>query len=261
MISSVEGRRQLPDTHAHLDAESLFGDLEAVIARAAEAGIGPILAVGENLESSRTAIQIAHRYHSVYAAVGLHPHQASRFDEEAAALEMLLGEEKVVAVGEIGLDFTRESMERAVQQRAFETQLEWARHRGLPVSIHSRGAETAIVSALQPSDRAVLHCYGGDGETAKHALAKGSYISFAGNLTFPRAEELRSVAAQVPADRLLLESDAPVLAPQPRRGRRNEPAYVRMTADVLADVRGMTPEDLAARVSANAASVFGWALS
>lgn len=232
-------------------------DLGAVLARAAEAGVGPILAVGSDLATSACAVRIAQANASVFAAVGVHPHEAERFAEEKDRVRALLDQEKVVAVGEIGLDYQR-GPGHDVQRAAFDEQLRWVRERGLPASIHNRGATADILAALAPNDRAILHCFSGSWEDAQHALELGCMISFAGNLTFPRADDLRAVAARIPADRLLVESDAPVLAPQPRRGRRNEPSYVSMTVERLADVRGVPKADLAKTLAQNAERTFRW---
>lgn len=250
---------RLPDTHAHLDAGQFDRDRDDVVARAETGGVSPILAVGSDLGSSRKAVGLAARYPHVFAAVGLHPHDADRFVEEADDLESLLCERKVVAVGEIGLDFARDGSNRRAQVDAFQAQLWWAQERRLPVSVHSRGAERAVLRCLHSVHVvAVLHCFGGDRDTAGAALDLGCVLSFAGNVTFPRASALRDVARHIPTDRVLVESDAPVLAPQSHRGRRNEPAYVRETAMVLARERGQTDADFARGVNATASRVFGW---
>lgn len=228
------------------------------MAGALHAAIAPILTVGEDLASSLKAVEIARRYPSVYAAVGVHPHRADQFREESERLLTLLDDEKVVAVGEIGLDYFRNTVPPDVQRSAFREQLAWARARHLPVSIHNREAGRDVLGELRQGDRAVLHCFSDSRRMAEDALDLGCYLSFAGNLTFPAADELRRVAAQVPTERLLVESDAPVLAPQPRRGRRNEPAYVTITLDRLAALHDMDAATLGDRVAGNARDVFGW---
>ena len=250
---------KLTDTHAHLDDERLWDDLDAAIGRAQDAGVDRILAVGSNLASSRRAVDAAHRYSIVYAAVGVHPHDARSFGEESEEVEALLDAEKVVAVGEIGLDHYRLLSPVAAQMHAFTTQLGWAKERGLPVSVHNRDADEPVLDALRDSGvPAVMHAFSSTAHTANRALEIGCSISFAGNLTYRRSDELRALAASLPADRLLIETDSPVLAPQPRRGRTNEPAYVSFVAECLAEVRGVAVEDLCAQTAANASRVFGW---
>jgi len=254
------GGRSLADTHAHLDAPEFGEDSEAVVQRAQKAGINRILSVGTDLASSRRAVDLARRFESVYAAVGVDPHSADRFAGDAAALHELLQAEKVVAVGEIGLDFVRPTADRGRQMEIFAQQLLWAKQRSLPVSVHNREADEEVIEKLQRSHvTAVLHCFSGSVGFAREALEVGCYISFAGNVTFRNAGELRTVASIVPIERLLVESDAPVLAPQPWRGRRNEPAYISSTVAVLAEVRGISVGCLVDALRANAEQVFTWA--
>ncbi len=249
----------LPDTHAHLDADAFGGELTDVIRRAQEAGIGRILTVGSDLASSRRAIELANQFDSVFAAVGVHPHEAEKFQREADGVRDLLAARKVVAVGEIGLDYHRQGTSREAQLEAFREQIRWAREANVPVSIHNRDADGDVLGELRASGvRAILHCFSGSGQFAAEALAQGYYLSFAGNVTFPRAAELRLTAAEVPVSRILVESDAPVLAPQPWRGRRNEPAYVTATASGLATILSIPEDELAAAISASADDLFGW---
>jgi TatD DNase family protein len=249
----------LPDTHAHLDAPVFTGHHEEIIERALAADVDRILAVGSDLASSEAAIALAHRYECIYAAVGIHPHEAREFDGEAEAVRSLLQERKVVAVGEVGLDFYRGSDSRDLQLDAFRAQLQWASECGLPTSIHNRLADAVILQELRTSGvLAVLHCFSGGREMAAEALEGGHYVSFAGNVTYPRAGELRELARDIPEDRILVETDSPVLAPQPHRGSRNEPAYVAFTASTLAGVRGEPVEMFFSAVSANADRIFGW---
>lgn len=227
--------------------------------RAALAGISRILAVGEDLSSSRKAVELANAYDAVYAAVGVHPHHADAFEREAKDVQALTDLPKVVAIGEIGLDYDRSRSPVPEQLEAFREQLIWARERNLPVSVHNRAADADVASELRQSHaRAVLHCFSGSAEFAAEAVGAGWYLSFAGNLTFPRSEGLREVARRVPLDRVLLESDAPVLAPQPWRGRRNEPAYIWATAETLARLLDIPVTTLEQAESNNAAKVFGW---
>jgi TatD DNase family protein len=254
------GRRGLlPDTHAHLDAAEFDGDRDAVVARARAAGVTRILAVATNLASCRTTVSIAAETDSVFAAVGLHPTEASRWEDEADGICAVLDAPNVVAIGEIGLDFVRGAASREKQLTVFRTQLGWAEERGLPVSVHNRGADDDLLRVLGDySVRVVLHCFSGSLSFAEAALARGYALSFAGNITFPRADVLREVAARVPDDRLLLETDSPVLAPQPWRGRRNEPAYERATLETLASVRSAVPDVLQGILTENADRVFHW---
>lgn len=195
----------------------------------------------------------------VYAAVGIHAHEAARFDTEKDGVRTLLDDENVVAVGEIGLDYVRDSVSREAQLSAFHEQLAWAAELGLPVSIHNRDADTDILEALQAVNvKGILHCFSGTWGLASSALDLGCFISFAGNLTFPKADSLRAVARRVPLERVLVESDSPVLAPQPRRGRRNEPSYVTWTAETLAGISDVPLSRMGEMVSRTAADVFGW---
>jgi TatD DNase family protein len=258
---SIHGRRLylLPDTHAHLDASVFAADLDQVLTRAQQVGIDRVLAVGQDLASSREAISLSHRYPMIYAAVGVHPHEAHKFQEEAAEIEALLNDKKVVAVGEIGLDYRRSSADRQVQLDVFSTQLGWAAARDLVVSVHNRDADDDIIGVLgETSVTAVLHCFSGPWQVAERALHAGHYLSFAGNITYPKAGSLREVASQVPLDRVLLETDAPVLAPQRWRGRRNEPSYLLDALSVFAAVRELGASQVAAHLTANSNRLFGW---
>lgn len=258
-LTHAERSHLLSDTHAHLDAPEFGGDLDAVLARARTAGIDRILAVGSDFATSLTAVEIAHAYDIVYAAVGMHPHEAHHFPMEEARLRALLDEEKVVAVGEIGLDYHRDTIPRGAQLVAFRSQLAWARARDLPVSVHNRDADDdVLVEMARAGVRGVLHCFSGSIALARRAVEAGLHLSFAGNVTYPKADDLREVAAKVPLDRLLLETDSPVLAPQSRRGRRNEPAYIVSTWEAVAATRGVSADVLAHAVSENANSIFSW---
>ena len=245
----------MTDSHAHLDA--CADPPEHLVARAREAGVRRIVTVGTGIDSCRRALAIAESEEGVYAALGVDPHQASgpeaeRLDE----LEELLGHERVVAVGETGLDHFHHLAEPADQRRLFEAQLELAERVGKPVVIHSRDAEEETADALTGfGGTVVLHCFSSPG-LLPAALDRGYYVSFAGNVTYPKAADLREAAAQVPSDRLLAETDSPYLAPQPVRGRTNEPAHVVHTVAALAEVRGEHPEELAARLDANATAAF-----
>ncbi len=254
------------DSHAHIDGEEFDADRDEVVARAREAGVRAILNVGTgdphggNFER---AVAAAERYEGVYAAVGVHPHDAKLYTEaaERLVLEFVRGR-RVVAVGEIGLDYHYDNSPRDVQREVFARQLRLAREEGLPVIIHSREADGETLEILRAeyagAERGgVMHCFGGGAALAEGALALGFYISFAGNVTFKKADALREVAAAVPLERLLVETDCPYLAPAPFRGRRNEPAYVVETARFLAGLRGVGHEELGRITSENFARLFG----
>ena len=243
------------DTHAHLDA---LEDGSEAIARARAAGVDRIVAVGSGIESCEQTLGLADRHEGVFAALGVHPHQAATEDADRVAdLRRLLGHERAVAVGETGLDFFRDYAPREAQLRLFERQLRVAADLGKPVVVHTREADEATAAALTAFEGpVVLHCFSSPG-LLPVALERDYYVSFAGNVTYPSAGALREAAAAVPAGRILVETDTPYLAPQPRRGRPNEPANVVHTLAALAEVRGEDPRDLEATIDANAAALFG----
>ncbi|MER3457785.1 MAG: hydrolase TatD [Chloroflexota bacterium] len=249
----------LVDTHCHLDHPRFDADIGAVIARAHEAGVLRMVTIGTGLPSSRAAVALAERYAGVYAAVGVHPHEAKDWDAATLAeLEQLARHPKVVAIGEIGLDFYRDWSPRQAQARAFEAQLALAQQLGLPVIIHDREAHEAVLATLRAYApvRGVLHSFSGDAQVAEAALALGLYLGISGSVTFPKADALRQVVALAPLERLLIETDAPYLTPQAHRGRRNEPAYVRYVAEEAAAVKGFPLEVVAAQTTANAEALF-----
>ena len=249
------------ETHCHLDDSRFAADREDVLARLRQQGVGAVLNVGYDLESSVRSIKLAEENAEIYAAVGVHPHDAAGMAEEGwEQLERLAAAPKVVALGEMGLDYYRDLSPRPVQQQAFGLQLELANKLNLPVIIHNRDAHQDTIRLLQakvPARGGVLHCFSGSWETAKQALDLGLYISFAGPLTYRNAVNLQQVAARVPLDRVLVETDSPYLTPEPLRGRRNEPANVRYVVEKLADIRAMDVEELAARTAENGARLFG----
>jgi TatD DNase family protein len=228
-----------------------------VLERAREAGVARVVTIGTGVESSRTALALAEEHDGVFAALGVDPHQAS--SPEAARLDelrALLGHPKVVAIGETGLDNARDFAAPSDQRRLFEAQLEVADEHGLPVVVHSRDADTETADALAAfTGTVVLHCFSSPG-LLPVALERGYYVSFAGNVTYPKAANLRDAAAAVPDDRILVETDSPYLAPQPVRGQPNEPANLVHTLEALALVRGVTPEAMAARTDENASAAF-----
>ncbi len=241
------------DTHAHLDA--CIDPPEVLVERAREAGVDRILTVGTTVERCREALALADEFDEVAAIVGVHPHNAAD-GEDVEALRELLGRPGAVAVGETGLDFFRDYAPRDLQRRVFEQQLELANESGLPVFVHSRGAETETLEVLAGFDGdVVLHCFSSPAMLPA-ALERGYYVSFAGNVTYPNATALRLAATTVPAERILAETDCPYLAPQPRRGRPNEPANVVHTVAALAGARREEPAELERRIEANAVAVF-----
>jgi TatD DNase family protein len=254
------------DSHTHL---FLCERPEAeLVAAAREAGVERMLNVGLDLESSKTAIAGAGRYDSVFATAGCHPTEAAGFDQaRAEAIATLAAEhDDVRAIGETGIDYYRETASRADQRRAFEAQIEIAAERDLPIVIHARdpdgetGAVDDVFEILDARGRGVaviLHCFLAPWRV-QDAIDRGWYCSFSGIVTFPSAEELREAAAKLPDELLLVETDAPYLAPQPVRGKPNEPAYVVSTAEVVADVRGATYAELERTVEANARTLFRW---
>lgn len=249
----------MPDTHTHLEDAVFDVDRDAVVARARAAGVERILVVGTDAASSKRAVTLARQYEEIYAAVGIHPHEADRWCEDAETVRGLIGEEKVVAIGEIGLDYYRSGSTRLVQLDIFRRQLEWARDAALPVSVHMREADADVLRTLDGSEvDVILHCFSGTEETARTALQRGYYISFAGNITYPKAEHLRTVAGVVPLERVLVETDSPVLAPQGHRGRRNEPENVVKVVQQLAEIYGCGTQAVEEAVVENANRLFGW---
>jgi TatD DNase family protein len=253
------------DSHTHL---FLCEPPEAeVVARAREAGVGRMLNVGLGGEANSDAIAAAERNDDVFATVGCHPTSAQGFDDaEAAEIARLAAHEKVRAIGETGIDYYRETAAPDEQRRAFEAQIEIARHQALPIVIHARDPEGeasatddvfSILDAGADGLRVILHCFLAPWRV-KDAIERGWYCSFSGIVTFPAADDLREAAATVPDDLILVETDAPYLAPQPVRGRPNEPAHVVATAEAVAELRGVSYEELERTVEANARSLFDW---
>ncbi len=261
---------ELADTHCHLMLEAFAGDLEAVLVRAREAGVRRILVPGIDLQSSRQAVQLAERHPELYAAVGLHPHDAHHWEAKTASqLRSLAQHPKVVAIGEIGLDYYRDLSPRPQQRSAFAAQLKLAAELGLPVVVHNRQAMEDLLPTLfewarslsaagAQSPPGVLHAFSGDQEQALQAIEAGFLLGIAGPLTFRNAHLRRTITSGLPQDHLVLETDAPYLAPHPHRGRRNEPAYVRLIADSLAKVMETSLASIAKVTSQNASRIFGW---
>ena len=279
------------DTHCHLDFDSFHEDVEAVVARAAEAGVTRIVVPALDLDNAAAVLALAERFPGVYAAVGVHPNSAADWrDEWIDRLRELAQHEKVVAIGEIGLDYYWDKTPPETQHRALLHQFELALELDLPVIIHNRDASGDVIRLLGAAGgqgatdplpnplpqgegpdsarlatrhpppatplRGVLHSFSADWATAEAALALGFYLGFTGPLTYKKADDLRAIAARAPLDRILIETDAPFLAPHPYRGKRNEPAHVRLVAERLAEVRGISLEEVAAATTTNALRLF-----
>ncbi len=251
----------LIDTHAHLQMSKFDEDRDAAIARAAEAGVDLIVNVGIDLPSCREAVKLAEDHENLYAAVGVHPHDARTLDDKTlGALRDLASHPKVVAIGETGLDYYRDLSPRPIQRSAFERLLSLAEEVDLPVIIHDREAHRDILEILDPySDRVrgVMHCFSGDKDFADKCIRMGLHISFTGTVTYPNSHKLREVVAYVPADRFFVETDCPYLTPQFKRGKRNEPAYVRAVAKKIAEIRCTTFPEIARVTTENAETFFG----
>lgn len=259
----------LVDVHAHLQMPEFDSDRAEVIARAAQAGVKLIVTAGTDLGSSRVAVAIAEAHPLVLAAVGVHPNELEGWSAAAtiASLRALAQHPRVAAIGEIGLDRYRMRSPLGRQISAFRAQLELAADLGLPVVVHDREAHEEVLSQLcswalpgrnrERTATGVLHAFSGDTEMARQVVDLGLYVSVAGPVTYPRSERAREVCRQVPLERLLLETDSPYLAPQPKRGRRNEPAYVEFIAREVAAIRGIDADALGATTSENALRLFG----
>jgi TatD DNase family protein len=240
------------DTHAHLAP----AEAPAVLRRAREAGVERVVVVATTIAEAEDALALAEEHEGVYACLGIHPHEAGG-PADLGALRRLLEHERAVAVGETGLDYFRDYAPRRAQRALFERELELARELEKPVVIHTREADADTLATLERFDgTVVLHCFSSP-PLLEPALERGWYVSFAGNVTYPKAPELREAATRVPSDRILAETDSPYLSPQPVRGQRNEPAYVVHTVAALAAARGEDATALGRRIDANAAAAFG----
>jgi len=251
----------LIDTHAHLDFPELAHDLTSVLERAARASVLEIVTIGIDIPSSEQAVKLARSHSQVYASVGIHPHGARHLDGEILrALRDLARQERVVAVGEIGLDYYRDRQPRPAQRECLRQQLELACEEELPVVFHIRDAYEDFLEIIKDYTSAlrgaVMHCFSGNWEVAGRCLDLGFYLSIPGTVTFAKAEVQQDVVRRAPLDRLLVETDAPFLAPVPYRGKDNEPSYVLYTARKIAELRGCSLEEVAARTTANARRVF-----
>jgi TatD DNase family protein len=253
------------DSHAHLDGERFEADREQVIARAREAGVQNIVAIGNGDGPAQVdcGIRLAEKYDFIYATIGIHPHEARLADDAAyESMERLAKHPKVIAWGEIGLDYFYDHSPRDVQKEVFIRQMELAAAAKLPIVIHCRpseGSDDAWEDCLElirghwaaTGSGGILHCFTGNWSQAKRALDTGFMISFAGNVTFPKAQQIRDAALEVPLERMLIETDSPYLAPVPHRGKRNEPAFVKETARKLGELRGLSSEEVGHQTTSN----------
>ncbi len=250
----------LIDSHAHIQLDKFDADRGAVLEQAQEAGVHAIMVIGFDLETSRGAIALAEKYDQIYATVGMHPHDAKDLhDETMHIFRDLAAHPKVLALGEMGLDYYRNLSPRSIQKAAFERQLDLAEELDLPIVIHNREAYHDILPILQARRgrvRGVMHCFSGNVEIMHQSLTLGFHIGIGGPVTYRKSDTLQEVAQKVPADALLVETDCPWLAPQFRRGKRNEPAYVRATAEKIAELRGISLEEIGEITTQNFEDLF-----
>ena len=252
----------LIDSHCHLDFPDFAEELDDVVARAGRAGISHMVTISTHLSKFPGVLAVAERFDNIYCTVGIHPHEAgTEVEVSADELVRLAEHPKVVGIGETGLDFYYEHSPRDVQERQFRTHIEAARRTGLPLIVHTRDADTDTIRILEEEHAkgafpGLIHCFSATRELAARMVDIGLYISFSGIVTFNKAEELRDVAKVVPEDRILVETDSPYLAPVPRRGKRNEPAFTAFTAAKIAEVRGISPSAVARTTTANFKRLF-----
>jgi len=248
------------DSHAHLELEDYDADRDEVVRRAQDAGVEIIMTIGIDLADCRKAVALTGRYANVYAAIGIHPHDVKSIDDKTyGAMKELAKDAKVVAYGEIGLDFYRNLSPREAQIRRFGEQLDMAVELDLPIIIHDRNAHDETYDMLRNwpgKRRGVIHCFSGDAAFAKKFLDLGFYISIPGPVTFHKASKIQNVVRQTPLERLLIETDAPFLTPEPHRGKRNEPAFVVHTAQKIAELKGLSIEEVGQTTSLNTKTLF-----
>lgn len=254
---------RLIDTHAHLDFEKFQADFDEILARAAAAGVENIVTIGasDGMASNSRALELADRFDHIYATVGVHPHDARIVDRAAVdQIEALADHPKVVAIGETGLDYHYDNSPRAEQRQAFRWFIQLARKLGQPIIVHTRSADEDTIKILEEEGAqevgGIIHCFSSGEWLAEKALALGFHLSFSGIVTFKKANEIQEVARSAPLDRILVETDAPFLAPMPRRGKRNEPSYVAHTCRFIADLRGMDHDEFAEATTRNARQLY-----
>lgn len=252
----------LVDSHCHLDFPDFAAELPDVVARAEAAGVSHLVTISTRVKRFDQIRAIAERFDNVSCSVGTHPHQAAEEpDVTVADLVKLAAHPKVVAIGEAGLDYHYDTSPVEAQEKGFRTHIAAARETGLPLVIHAREADADVAAILEEESAKgafpfLLHCFTGGADLARRAVALGGYVSFSGVITFKKSEDLRAIAAELPQDRLLVETDSPFLAPTPHRGKRNEPSYVRETAKVLGEARGVSLEDIAGATTRNFFTLF-----
>lgn len=257
---------RLVDSHAHFHEEAFEGDHAETLARARAAGVVGVLSLGTDVQSSRRVVELAHKYESIFAAVGVHPTYCADFtDADWEQIVKLASDERVFAIGETGLDLYWKTVPLDIQVGWFRKQIELSRQLNKPFSVHCREADEAVLSELKRAAidgplRGVMHSFASSLPMAEACLELGMDISFSGIVTYKKSALLREVAQRIPEDRILVETDSPYLAPQPVRGKRNEPAYVRMTAEVVAEVRGMTLDEFSEISTRNAQRLFQFPL-
>lgn len=252
----------LIDNHAHLEMEEFKEDLEEVIKRASDASVEYIISAGSDIDSCRKTVELSKKFGLIYSAVGIHPHEAKSVSTDTLkSLKVLAGEEKVVAWGEIGLDYHYDNSPRDLQGSVFREQIQIARSLRLPIIIHTREAKEDTLTILKEENAGniggVFHCFSGDLDMARRAIDMGFFISFSGIISFPNARNIREIAKEIPIEKILIETDSPYLAPVPYRGRRNEPSYVRIVAEKLAEIKGLSFNDISRITSFNAKTLFG----
>jgi TatD DNase family protein len=256
-INHLQPSLKLVDSHCHLDFDDFADDLDGIVGRAQAAGIGHMVTISTRVKRRAGLVAITDRFADVFCSIGTHPHHAhEELDVTTADLVALTRHAKTVAIGEAGLDYHYDLSPREAQERGFRNHIAAARETGLPLVIHSREADADMAAILEEETGkgafpAVLHCFTGGRDLAQRAIALGLYISFTGILTFKKSDELRAIAAALPADRILVETDAPYLAPGRHRGKRNEPAFVVETAKVLAQTRNVAFEEIARQTTEN----------
>lgn len=247
----------LIDTHAHLNSEKFLDVVEETVAKARQAGVEKIIVVGFDRETNRNAINLADQYENIFAVVGWHPVDAIDFtNDDLLEIEKLAAHKKVVAIGEMGLDYYWDKSPKDVQEKVFREQIRLAKRIGLPIVVHNRDATENLLQIMEEEGASevggIMHCFSGSVETAKRCLEMNFYISFAGPVTFKNAKQPKEVAEAVPLERILLETDCPYLAPHPHRGKQNEPAYVSLIAEEIARIKGLTYGEVAKATTENA---------